>query len=86
MVRSSNHCFNRRKKIRASVQVSVSDLRIRKSLNLGSNKMSVKGHTIGNRRANGHAKVMESVDWIALEFTTQVDGSKSVTQVRKSME
>ena len=72
------------------VQVSVSDLRIRKepSTSASSAGMITKGtHTITETvEADGHTwgKLESGQGWIALEFTTRVDGSKSTTSSKKS--
>lgn len=72
------------------VQVSVSDLRIRKepSTSAPSAGMIAKGtHTITETvEADGHTwGKLESVQgWIALDFTTRVDGSKSTASSKKS--
>lgn len=72
------------------VQVSVSDLRIRKepSISAPSAGMITKGtHTITETvEADGHTwgKLESGQGWIALEFTTRVDGSKSTTSSKKS--
>ena len=72
------------------VQVSVSDLRIRKepSTSAPSAGMIAKGiHTITETvEADGHTwgKLESGQGWIALEFTTRVDGSKSVSSSKKS--
>ena len=72
------------------VQVSVADLRIRKepSTSAPSAGMIAKGtHTITETvDADGHTwgKLESGQGWIALEFTTRVDGSKSVSSSKKS--
>lgn len=72
------------------VQVSVADLRIRKepSTSAPSAGMIAKGtHTITETvEADGHTwgKLESGQGWIALEFTTRVDGSKSTTSSKKS--
>ena len=72
------------------VQVSVSDLRIRKepSTSAPSAGMIAKGtHTITETvEADGHTwgKLESGQGWIALDFTTRVDGSKSTTSSKKS--
>ena len=72
------------------VQVSVSDLRIRKepSTSAPSAGMIAKGtHTITETvEADGHTwgKLESGQGWIALEFTTRVDGSKSASTSKKS--
>ena len=72
------------------VQVSVSDLRIRKkpSTSAPSAGMIAKGtHTITETvDADGHTwgKLESGQGWIALEFTTRVDGSKSASSSKKS--
>lgn len=72
------------------VQVSVSDLRIRKepSTSAPSAGIIAKGtHTITETvEAEGHTwgKLESGQGWIALEFTTRVDGSKSVSSSKKS--
>ena len=72
------------------VQVSVSDLRIRKepSTSAPSAGMIAKGtHTITETvEAEGHTwgKLESGQGWIALEFTTRVDGSKSASTSKKS--
>ena len=72
------------------VQVSVSDLRIRKepSTSAPSAGMIAKGtHTITETvEADGHTwgKLESGQGWIALDFTTRVDGSKSVSSSKKS--
>ena len=72
------------------VQVSVADLRIRKepSTSAPSAGMIAKGiHTITETvEADGHTwgKLESGQGWIALEFTTRVDGSKSVSSSKKS--
>lgn len=72
------------------VQVSVSDLRIRKepSTSASSAGMIAKGtHTITETvEADGHTwgKLESGQGWIALDFTTRVDGSKSTTSSKKS--
>ena len=72
------------------VQVSVSDLRIRKepSTSAPSAGMIAKGtHTITETvEADGHTwgKLESGQGWIALEFTTRVDGSKSASSSKKS--
>ena len=71
------------------VQVSVSDLRIRKepSTSAPSAGMIAKGtHTITETvDADGHTwgKLESGQGWIALEFTTRVDGSKSASTSKK---
>ena len=72
------------------VQVSVSDLRIRKepSTSAPSAGIIAKGtHTITETvEAEGHTwgKLESGQGWIALEFTTRVDGSKSASSSKKS--
>ena len=72
------------------VQVSVSDLRIRKepSTSAPSAGMIAKGiYTITETvEADGHTwgKLESGQGWIALEFTTRVDGSKSASSSKKS--
>lgn len=72
------------------VQVSVSDLRIRKepSTSASSAGMIAKGtHTITETvEADGHTwgKLESGQGWIALDFTTRVDGSKSTSSSKKS--
>lgn len=72
------------------VQVSVSDLRIRKepSTSAPSAGMIAKGtHTITETvEADGHTwgKLESGQGWIALDFTTRVDGSKSTASSKKS--
>ena len=72
------------------VQVSVADLRIRKepSTSAPSAGMIAKGtHTITETvEADGHTwgKLESGQGWIALDFTTRVDGSKSVSSSKKS--
>ena len=72
------------------VQVSVSDLRIRKepSTSAPSAGMIAKGiHTITETvDADGHTwgKLESGQGWIALEFTTRVDSSKSASSSKKS--
>ena len=72
------------------VQVSVSDLRIRKepSTSAPSAGMIAKGtHTITETvDVDGHTwgKLESGQGWIALEFTTRVDGSKSASSSKKS--
>lgn len=72
------------------VQVSVADLRIRKepSTSAPSAGMIAKGtHTITETvEADGHTwgKLESGQGWIALEFTTRVDGSKSTASIKKS--
>ena len=72
------------------VQVSVADLRIRKepSTSAPSAGMIAKGtHTITETvEADGHTwgKLESGQGWIALEFTTRVDGSKSASSSKKS--
>ena len=72
------------------VQVSVSDLRIRKepSTSAPSAGMIAKGiHTITETvEADGHTwgKLESGQGWIALDFTTRVDGSKSASSSKKS--
>lgn len=72
------------------VQVSVADLRIRKepSTAAPSAGMIAKGtHTITETvEADGHTwgKLESGQGWIALDFTTRVDGSKSTTSSKKS--
>ena len=72
------------------VQVSVADLRIRKepSTSAPSAGMIAKGtHTITETvEADGHTwgKLESGQGWIALDFTTRVDGSKSTTSSKKS--
>lgn len=71
------------------VQVSVSDLRIRKepSTSAPSAGMIAKGtHTITETvEADGHTwgKLESGQGWIALDFTTRVDGSKSAASNKK---
>lgn len=71
------------------VQVSVADLRIRKepSTSASSAGMIAKGtHTITETvEADGHTwgKLESGQGWIALDFTTRVDGSKSVSSSKK---
>ena len=72
------------------VQVSVSDLRIRKepSTSAPSAGMIAKGtHTITETvEADGHTwgKLESGQGWIALDFTTRVDGSKAASSSKKS--
>ena len=72
------------------VQVSVADLRIRKepSTSAPSAGMIAKGtHTITETvDVDGHTwgKLESGQGWIALEFTTRVDGSKSASSSKKS--
>ena len=72
------------------VQVSVSDLRIRKepSTSAPSAGMIAKGtHTITETvDVDGHTwgKLESGQGWIALEFTTRVDSSKSASSSKKS--
>ena len=72
------------------VQVSVSDLRIRKepSTSAPSAGMIAKGtHTITETvEADGHTwgKLESGQGWIALDFTTRVDGSKAAGSSKKS--
>ena len=72
------------------VQVSVSDLRIRKepSTSAPSAGMIAKGiHTITETvEADGHTwgKLESGQGWIALDYTTRVDGSKSASTSKKS--
>lgn len=72
------------------VQVSVSDLRIRKepSTSASSAGMIAKGtYTITETvEADGHTwgKLESGQGWIALDFTTRVDGSKSTASSKKS--
>ena len=72
------------------VQVSVSDLRIRKepSTSAPSAGMIAKGtHTITETvDADGHTwgKLESGQGWIALDYTTRVDGSKSTASSKKS--
>ena len=72
------------------VQVSVADLRIRKepSTSAPSAGMIAKGtHTITETvDADGHTwgKLESGQGWIALEFTTRVDSSKSASSSKKS--
>lgn len=72
------------------VQVSVADLRIRKepSTSAPSAGMIAKGtHTITETvDADGHTwgKLESGQGWIALEFTTRVDGSKTASSSKKS--
>lgn len=72
------------------VQVSVADLRIRKepSTSAPSAGMIAKGtHTITETvDADGHTwgKLESGQGWIALDFTTRVDGSKSASTSKKS--
>lgn len=71
------------------VQVSVSDLRIRKepSTSASSAGMIAKGtHTITETvEADGHTwgKLESGQGWIALDFTTRVDSSKSAASNKK---
>ncbi|MFR4638116.1 MAG: hypothetical protein ACLT8H_01095 [Streptococcus parasanguinis] len=80
----------RKKSESFQVQVSVSDLRIRKepSTSAPSAGMIAKGiHTITETvEADGHTwgKLESGQGWIALEFTTRVDGSKSASSSKKS--
>lgn len=75
---------------RFQVQVSVADLRIRKkpSTSAPSAGMIAKGtHTITETvEADGHTwgKLESGQGWIALDFTTRVDGSKSTASSKKS--
>ena len=72
------------------VQVSVADLRIRKepSTSAPSAGMISKGtHTITETvDADGHTwgKLESGQGWIALDYTTRVDGSKSASSSKKS--
>lgn len=72
------------------VQVSVADLRIRKepSTSASSAGMIAKGtHTITETvEADGHTwgKLESGQGWIALDYTTRVDGSKSTASSKKS--
>ena len=72
------------------VQVSVADLRIRKepSTSAPSAGMIAKGtHTITETvDADGHTwgKLESGQGWIALDFTTRVDGSKAASSSKKS--
>ena len=72
------------------VQVSVADLRIRKepSTSASSAGMIAKGtHTITETvDADGHTwgKLESGQGWIALDYTTRVDGSKSASSSKKS--
>ena len=72
------------------VQVSVADLRIRKepSTSAPSAGMIAKGtHTITETvEADGHTwgKLESGQGWIALDFTTRVDGSKTAGSSKKS--
>ena len=72
------------------VQVSVADLRIRKepSTSAPSAGMIAKGtHTITETvDADGHTwgKLESGQGWIALDYTTRVDGSKSASSSKKS--
>ena len=72
------------------VQVSVADLRIRKepSTSAPSAGMIAKGiHTITETvEADGHTwgKLESGQGWIALEFTTRVDGSKAASSSKTS--
>lgn len=72
------------------IQVSVSDLRIRKepSTSAPSVGMIAKGtYTITETvEADGHTwgKLESGQGWIALDFTTRVDGSKSTASSKKS--
>lgn len=72
------------------VQVSVADLRIRKepSTSASSAGMITKGtHTITETvEADGHTwgKLESGQGWIALDYTTRVDGSKSTASSKKS--
>lgn len=72
------------------VQVSVADLRIRKepSTSASSAGMIAKGtYTITETvEADGHTwgKLESGQGWIALDYTTRVDGSKSTTSSKKS--
>ena len=72
------------------VQVSVADLRIRKepSTSAPSAGMIAKGtHTITETvDADGHTwgKLESGQGWIALDFTTRVDGSKTASSSKKS--
>ena len=79
-----------KKLVSFQVQVSVADLRIRKepSTSAPSAGMIAKGiHTITETvDADGHTwgKLESGQGWIALEFTTRVDGSKSASSSKKS--
>ena len=79
-----------KKSVSFQVQVSVADLRIRKepSTSAPSAGMIAKGiHTITETvDADGHTwgKLESGQGWIALEFTTRVDGSKSASSSKKS--
>ena len=72
------------------VQVSVADLRIRKepSTSAPSTGMIAKGtHTITKTvDADGHTwgKLESGQGWIALDYTTRVDGSKTASSSKKS--
>ena len=72
------------------VQVTVADLRIRKepSTSAPSAGMIAKGtHTITETvEADGHTwgKLESGQGWIALDYTTRVDGSKSASTSKKS--
>ena len=72
------------------VQVSVADLRIRKELSTSapSAGMIAKGtHTITETvESDGHTwgKLESGQGWIALDYTTRVDGSKSASSSKKS--
>ena len=72
------------------VQVSVADLRIRKepSTSAPSAGMIAKGtHTITETvEADGHTwgKMESGQGWIALDYTTRVDGSKAASSSKKS--
>lgn len=72
------------------VQVSVADLRIRKepSTSAPSAGMIAKGtHTITETvEADGHTwgKLESGQGWIALDYTTRVDGSKSTASSKKN--
>ena len=72
------------------VQVSVADLRIRKepSTSAPSAGMIAKGtHTITETvEADGHTwgKLESGQGWIALDYTTRVDGSKAASSSKKS--
>ena len=72
------------------VQVSVADLRIRKepSTSAPSAGMIAKGtHTITETvEADGHTwgKLESGQGWIALDYTTRVDGSKTASSSKKS--
>ena len=79
-----------KKSVSFQVQVSVADLRIRKepSTSAPSAGMIAKGiHTITETvDADGHTwgKLESGQGWIALEFTTRVDSSKSASSSKKS--